>query len=99
MSKRIVSSTPRRVEDKRTNEAVAELTEDILERHPDLTRSKAEARARKYILDGQRLNPYFTRFFLETRPRSGPYIVGRSVSSLRSVRSPSTPGSSGCSTI
>lgn len=68
MSKRIVSSTPRRVEDRRIEEAVRKLTEEILDRRSDLTRTKAEERATKLVRDGQRRNPHFARVFLETRP-------------------------------
>jgi len=68
MSKRFPTPRPRRVEDRRNNEAVAELTEELLEQEPTLTRTKAKARAARLVNEGQSRNRHYSRVFLETKP-------------------------------
>lgn len=113
MSKRITTPKPRRVEDRRALDAVAELTEEILEQRPELGRSKARKRAERLIRDGQAKNRHFTKVFLRTRPSirakpsktvSGPAEVRATITHpkiawLMSHMAASTMGRSGARTL
>lgn len=68
MSKRVVTPLPRRIEDRRANDAVEELTEEILGQKPDLGRSKAKEKAEELVRQGQARNRHFTKVFLRTTP-------------------------------
>jgi hypothetical protein len=85
MSKRVVVPNVRRVEDRRSIEAVAELTGLLLEQDPDLGRAKAKKQAERLVRQAQEGNRHYVKVFLRTLP-SLRFKPSQWVSTLAEIR-------------